>query len=71
MAIAVLLLDTIPIGLGGLIARTLGREMWVVGAGVAVWVTICFAVLIGGNVALEYAIERRALRRGRRSGETL
>ena len=51
-AFAVLSLDTIPVAIGGIVSRHLGPEMWLMGIGVAAWVTLCFAVLILGDLAL-------------------
>jgi hypothetical protein len=50
---AVLLIDAIAIGLGGLASRPMGPFAWKVGVGLAVFVTLCFAVLIAGNLVVE------------------
>ncbi|MEX2179580.1 MAG: hypothetical protein WD801_12770 [Gemmatimonadaceae bacterium] len=50
LAWAILLIDLIAIGLGFLAARPMGSSAPKVGVGLAVFVTVCFTVLIGGNL---------------------
>ena len=47
------MIDLIAIGLGGLASRPMGPFAWKIGIGLAVYVTVCFAVLIAGNLAAE------------------
>ena len=65
-SIAILSIDVIAIGLGGLLTRPMGREMWMVGAVVAGYVTLSFAVLIGGDLAIGAMHQRWVTRRERR-----
>jgi hypothetical protein len=65
-AYGVLLIDAIAVILGGgLGSRHLGREMWLVGLGLAAYVTICFAVLIAGDLTFQWGIRWGSNRRGR------
>ena len=48
-AYGVLSIDAIAVILGGLGSRHLGSGMWLAGLGLAAYVTLCFAVLIGGH----------------------
>lgn len=45
-----LLIDLIAIGLGALAARPMGAFARLVGVGLAAFVTLCFAVLVGTNL---------------------
>jgi len=49
----VLSIDAIAVILGGLGSRHLGSGMWLVGLGLAAYVTLCFTLLIVGNLAIE------------------
>ena len=64
LAWAVLLIDLIALGLGALAARSMGAFAYKVGLGIAIFVTICFIVLVGGNlvVAILARLWRRRLR---------
>ena len=46
-------IDAIAVILGGLASRHLGSGMWLAGLGLAAYITLCFAVLIVGNLAIE------------------
>jgi hypothetical protein len=52
-AIGVLMMDVIVGVLGGLGSRHFRPGMWVAGLGLAAYVTVCFAVVIVGNLAIE------------------
>jgi hypothetical protein len=58
MAWAVLLIDAIAIGLGALASRPMGSFAFKVGVGLAVFVTVCFAFVIGGNLIVEAFVHR-------------
>ena len=60
---ALLLIDAIAIGLGALAARPLGAFAYKVGLGLAAFVTVCFLVLILGNLAVAAIFEWRRRRR--------
>jgi hypothetical protein len=63
LAWAIFLIDLIAIGLGFLAARPMGSFAQKVGVGVAVFVTVCFAVLIGGNLLVAWFLWWRQKRR--------
>jgi hypothetical protein len=65
-SVAILSIDVIAIGLGGLLSRSMGVEMWMVGAVVAAYVTLSFAVLIGGDLAIGAMHQRWVATRERR-----
>ena len=73
-AYGVLSIDAIALVLGGLAARHLGSEMWLAGLGLAAYVTLCFALLIVVNLAIEclvgwwlgWVAQRRSCRPRRR-----
>lgn len=50
LAWAIFLIDLIALGLGALAARPMGAFAQKVGIGLAIFVTLCFAILIGGNL---------------------
>ena len=50
---AVLLIDAIAIGLGALASRPMGSFALKVGFGLAIFVTVCFAVVILGSLGVE------------------
>ena len=52
-AYGVLSIDAIAVILGGLGSRHLGSGMWLAGLGLAAYVTLCFTLLIVGNLAIE------------------
>lgn len=62
---ALLLIDAIAIGLGALAARPMGAFAYKVGLGLAAFVTVCFLVLILGNLAVAAVFEWRRKRRRR------
>lgn len=49
---AILLIDLIAVGLGFLAARPMGPFARKAGLGLAAFVTVCFAVLIGANLLI-------------------
>jgi hypothetical protein len=55
---AILLIDLIAVGLGALASRSMGPFALKVGIGLAVFITVCFAVIIGGNLAIEAIAHR-------------
>lgn len=63
-AYGILLVDLIPIGTGALASRYLGGDMWGLGLAVAAWVTVCFAVVLLGDLALQCALGWSSARRG-------
>jgi hypothetical protein len=52
-ASGVLQLAAVPVITGGLVSRHLGSGMWLAGLGLAAFVTLCFAMVILGNLAIE------------------
>jgi hypothetical protein len=42
------------VGLGALFSRSVGAFAIRLGAGVAIFVTVCFALIVGGNLAVEH-----------------
>ena len=58
LAWAILLIDLIAIGLGALASRPMGPFALKIGIGLAVFITVCFAVIIGGNLAIEAIADR-------------
>lgn len=65
LAWAVLLIDLIAIGLGALAARPMGPFAFKVGLGLAGFVTVCFVVLIAGNLVVESLVNWWLTRRKR------
>lgn len=53
LAWAVLLIDAIAIGLGALAARPMGSFALKVAFGLAIFVTVCFAGIVLGNLGVE------------------
>jgi hypothetical protein len=69
LAWAILLLDLVAIGLGALAARAMGDFARKVGVGLAVFLTVCFLVLIGSNLVIASLFWWWRTRRRARTGE--
>lgn len=67
---AVLLIDAIALGLGALAARPMGAVAYKVGAGLAVFVTVAFTLIIAGNLVVESLANWWITRRGRNASRT-
>lgn len=64
-AYGVLAIDVIAVLIGGVASRHFGSGMWLAGAGLAAYVTLCFVVLIAGDFAIQYGLDRWDTRRHR------
>jgi hypothetical protein len=53
IAWAVLLIDLIAIGVGALASRSMGESAFLIGIGLALFVTLCFGLIVAGNLAAE------------------
>ena len=56
LAWAIFVIDLVAVGLGALAARPMGEVARAVGVGLAVFITMCFLVLIGGNLLIASAV---------------
>ena len=66
LAWALLLIDAIAIGLGALAARPMGAFAYKLGVGLAIFVTVCFLLLLGANLLIAAVIDWwRSMRRRR------
>lgn len=63
LAWAVALLDLFAVAIGALAAPYVGREALWFGVGLAAFVTLVFALLAGGNLAIVWLADRLAARR--------
>jgi len=59
-------IDLIVIVGGGLGSRHFGPGMWIAGAGLAAYVTCCFGLVVGANVAIQAVVDWHSARKRRR-----